>query len=313
MRIFSLILVFGFVLSFQTSFAQNPKQMKKQKKTAKKKKKPSKEALTYTPNRGDKDGDGIADYADHCPGTPKGMAVTPFGCPIDRDFDGTVDTLDACVEVPGPKENKGCPWPDTDKDGIVDNEDECPNTPGIKEFNGCNDKDGDGIIDPKDKCPEVFGVAKFEGCPDTDNDGLPDSEDKCPEMWGTIPNKGCPDIKEEEKQALKEAFDNLLFETGKAVIKSSSFPSLDKLAEVMKNNSNTLLKIEGHTDNVGSDENNQELSDNRAHAVETYLIGKGLNQSRITAQGYGESRPVATNDTPTGRKKNRRVEFILNY
>lgn len=287
--------------------------MQKHKKAAKKKKKAYKEPLKYEPNRGDKDGDGVADYADHCLNTPKGMKVTPFGCPIDRDFDGTVDTLDACVEVPGPKENKGCPWPDTDKDGIVDKDDKCPTVPGLEKYQGCMDKDGDGIIDDEDKCPEVFGVAKFQGCPDTDNDGIADSEDKCPQMWGTIPNKGCPDIKEEEKQALKEAFDNLLFESGKAIIKSSSFPSLNKLAEVMRNNENTVLKIEGHTDNVGSDENNQQLSDNRSHAVEKYLISKGIDASRITAAGFGESRPVATNDTPQGRKKNRRVEFILNY
>ena len=313
MRILTLLTIICLSLTLNISFAQNPKQMQKHKKTAKKKTKAYKEKLEYTPTRADKDEDGVEDYSDHCPDTPKGMAVTPFGCPIDRDFDGTVDTLDACVDVPGPKENKGCPWPDTDKDGIIDKDDACPQVYGLKEFKGCPDKDGDGIIDSKDKCPDVFGIVKFEGCPDSDNDGLADSEDKCPDMWGKIENKGCPDIKEEEKQAIKAAFDNLLFETGKAIIKESSYTSLNALAKVMNNNTNTMLRIEGHTDNVGADDMNQELSDARAHSVEQYLIGRGVNSSRISAQGYGETRPVATNTTEDGRRKNRRVEFILNY
>lgn len=307
-----LLLILTLTLS-TISFAQNPKQMKKHKKVAKSKQKAYKEPLTYDPTRGDKDGDGISDYADHCPNTPKGVAVTPFGCPIDRDFDGTVDTLDACVDVPGPKNNKGCPWPDTDGDGILDNEDACPTIPGIPEYKGCPDRDGDGILDSEDKCPDVYGVAKFKGCPDTDNDGIADSEDKCPTVWGTIENKGCPPIKKEEQQAIQDAFDNLLFETGKAVIKNSSFVSLDKLAEVMKNNPQAKLKIEGHTDNVGDDDANQKLSDDRARAVKDYLEKKGAKWNQITSEGFGENRPVADNHSESGRRKNRRVEFILTY
>lgn len=313
MKNLGFLLLLCTLVCSSTVFAQNPKQMQKHRKVAKSKSKAYKEPLNYDPKRGDKDEDGIEDYADHCPNTPKGMPVTPFGCPIDRDFDGTVDTLDACIDVPGPKTNKGCPWPDTDGDGINDNEDACPKLAGIPEYKGCPDRDGDGILDTEDKCPDDYGIAKFQGCPDTDNDGIADSQDKCPKVWGTIENKGCPPIKEEEQQAIQDAFDNLLFETGKAVIKVSSYESLDKLAEVMKNNPQAKLKIEGHTDNVGDEEDNQVLSDARAHSVKDYLEKKGANWNQISAQGFGESRPVATNVTPEGRKKNRRVEFILSY
>lgn len=312
-RLLHVLLAIGIFMVNGQVFAQNPKQSQKHKKAAKKKTKAYKKPLKYVPNRGDEDGDGVEDYADHCAKTPKGMAVTPFGCPIDRDFDGTVDTLDACVEVPGPKENKGCPWPDTDKDGIVDKDDACPKIPGIQEFNGCPDSDGDKIPDNKDKCPQEFGIARFDGCPDRDNDGISDAEDECPDMWGIKENKGCPPINEEEKEALQEAFANLLFETGRAVIKISSFSSLNKLAKVMNNNTNTHLAIEGHTDSVGDNEANQRLSEARANAVKTYLQNKGVAEDRIVAEGFGETRPVASNDTREGKAKNRRVEFILNY
>ena len=209
MKNLGFLLLLCTLVCSSTVFAQNPKQMQKHRKVAKSKSKAYKEPLNYDPKRGDKDEDGIEDYADHCPNTPKGMPVTPFGCPIDRDFDGTVDTLDACIDVPGPKTNKGCPWPDTDGDGINDNEDACPKLAGIPEYKGCPDRDGDGILDTEDKCPDDYGIAKFQGCPDTDNDGIADSQDKCPKVWGTIENKGCPPIKEEEQQAIQDAFDNL--------------------------------------------------------------------------------------------------------
>lgn len=239
----------------------------------------------------DDDSDGIPNGRDKCPNTPKGEKVTPFGCPYDSDFDGLYDYEDKCVKEPGPKENFGCPWGDKDNDGVKDNIDKCPDTPGPLRFAGCPA--------PKRK--------------DTDGDQVFDDEDVCPEIAGIIANRGCPEIKAEEKAALKKAFNNLLFETGKDVIKKSSYSALNELAEVMKKNSKTYLYLEGHTDNVGDDDANLMLSQNRAAAVKRYLEERGIDDYRVTTDGLGENRPVASNDDEKGRALNRRVEMVIKY
>ncbi len=265
----------------------------------------------------DTDGDGVPDGRDKCPHTPKGEIVTTFGCPMDADFDGVYDFEDACVNDPGPRANKGCPWGDRDNDGIKDNEDDCPDIKGLLVFHGCPDTDGDGIIDKKDKCPKEHGTIKYEGCPppfvDSDGDGIGDYDDLCPHTKGVKHNKGCPEIKPEEKAALQKAFENLLFESGKDVIVSSSYPSLDGLAKVMINNPHSGLHLEGHTDDVGDDQANMDLSKRRADSVKRYLVGKGVDGNRITTAGFGETRPKTTNDTEEGKAINRRVEMNILY
>jgi outer membrane protein OmpA-like peptidoglycan-associated protein len=93
------------------------------------------------------------------------------------------------------------------------------------------------------------------------------------------------------------------------VIKSSSFGILDNIVSIMKNNSEYNLSISGHTDSMGDDAKNMELSGKRADAVKKYLTDKGIQPDRLTARGYGETVPVADNNTAAGRAKNRRVEF----
>lgn len=112
---------------------------------------------------------------------------------------------------------------------------------------------------------------------------------------------------------LKDAYSNLTFEIAKATIKPTSFPFLDEIVTVMADPdaAQWKLEIKGHTDNVGDDEYNQKLSQMRADAVKKYLVSKGLLETRITAQGFGEKMPIASNDTKEGREKNRRVEFIV--
>ena len=302
-------------------FAQNPKQSKKRKKFAKK----SAKKVGTVENGGhisawygkDQDGDGVANGRDKCPHTPPGEAVTPFGCPPDSDFDGIYDSEDDCPNEKGPKANKGCPWGDRDNDGIMDNVDKCPDTPGIQRFRGCPDTDGDGIPDNEDRCPTKKGPRGNKGCPyemhDSDGDGLKDNEDNCPLTPGPVENKGCPELKPEEKAKIKAAFDNLLFETGKSIIKESSYISLNGLVNVMSAHEELKLSLEGHTDNVGDDDANMQLSKDRAQAVKQYLMDGGIKGSRITAEGFGETRPVDTNDTPEGRKHNRRVEMNIKY
>ena len=114
-----------------------------------------------------------------------------------------------------------------------------------------------------------------------------------------------------EKKALKDVFDNLVFETGKDVIKPSSFEYLDKLLEVLLAEPTWKLQIIGHTDNVGKDAYNLELSNKRATAVKKYLVSKNIPETSITSIGKGETMPIADNKTAEGRLKNRRVEFII--
>lgn len=316
-KIYLLFVLATAMLLLQDLHAQNPSQSKKrkvaQKKGAKKKREP------YTPFYHDKDsdGDGVPDGRDKCIHTPKGEKVTPFGCPFDIDFDGSYDYEDSCVNDPGPKANLGCPWGDRDNDGFKDNEDKCPYVAGIKKFKGCPDTDGDGIEDSNDECPNERGPESRRGCPppfiDTDGDGINDYDDLCPKVKGLPANKGCPEIKKEEMEALRKAFENLLFETGKDVIKTSSFASLDDLAKVMRNNPKSNLYLEGHTDDVGDDNANMELSENRARAVKNYLINKGVDEFRVRIAWFGETKPKADNLTEEGRTKNRRVEMNIFY
>lgn len=104
---------------------------------------------------------------------------------------------------------------------------------------------------------------------------------------------------------------NIFFEYAKAVLLPESFPELDRTADFLKSNSNIEIEVGGHTDDSGSDITNQKLSEKRANAVATYLISKGVDAKRVTAVGYGESRPVAFNTDAEGRAMNRRVEFKI--
>ncbi|HHE65275.1 MAG TPA: OmpA family protein, partial [Bacteroidetes bacterium] len=107
---------------------------------------------------------------------------------------------------------------------------------------------------------------------------------------------------------------NIFFETGKATLKKESFPELNRVVELMEENPTMKLEIAGHTDNVGSETNNQQLSQSRAEAVVSYLVNNGVSgANRLIGTGYGERMPIADNDTDLGRQLNRRVEFkILN-
>lgn len=114
-----------------------------------------------------------------------------------------------------------------------------------------------------------------------------------------------------EQKVLKDAYDNLQFELGKATIKPISFPSLDVLAQTLKDAPDWKLRITGHTDNTGSEPFNLKLSKARAEAVKGYLVSKGIDPTRITTDGLGSSKPIASNATAEGRNANRRVEFLI--
>jgi outer membrane protein OmpA-like peptidoglycan-associated protein len=138
-----------------------------------------------------------------------------------------------------------------------------------------------------------------------------DKDDDCPNTAGPASNKGCPVIEKEVEEILKSAFNDLEFENGKDIIKLESFSSLDELAEVLKKKSSWGLQLAGHTDNVGDEQKNLILSKKRAEAVKNYLVSKGIDISRISTLYFGETMPIASNDTPEGRQKNRRVEMKI--
>jgi OOP family OmpA-OmpF porin len=165
---------------------------------------------------------------------------------------------------------------------------------------------------------------------DTDNDGVSDLFDKCPgTIYGVkVDGSGCAlpilvkdtitkvynnttyIITEEDKKIAKDAVSNLEFEFGKSIIREKSLPYLNKVANLLMKK-NISLKLGGHTDNVGSENANMNLSKDRAESVKKYLVGLGANSSLIEAVGYGETQPIATNKTAVGRQNNRRVEFTL--
>jgi OmpA-OmpF porin, OOP family len=241
----------------------------------------------------------------------------PPPAPKDTDNDGIIDDNDKCPTVAGVAKYEGCPVPDTDKDGINDDNDKCPTVSGLAKYQGCPvpDTDKDGINDEEDKCPNQAGVARYGGCPvpDKDKDGINDEEDKCPETPGVAEQQGCPEISAEVTKTVAYAAKNVYFATGSTKLLSQSNKPLNDLVKVLQDNPNLKLKIDGHTDNVGSDELNMKLSDGRAASVKKYLVSKGVDESRLESEGFGETTPVEDNKTAAGRTKNRRVEMKVFY
>jgi OOP family OmpA-OmpF porin len=226
----------------------------------------------------DSDGDGVTDDLDQCPGTPAGTAVGPNGCPLDDDGDGVTNDLDKCPGTPaGAKVDAvGCEL-DSDGDGVGDSRDQCPNTPAgtrVDEKGCVPDSDGDGIGDDKDKCPDTPKGMRVD-------------------------NTGCPFNKELLLQGVK-------FATDSDVILPESLPVLEGAAATLKRYPEVNIEVAGYTDSRGADSYNQKLSERRAQSVLKYLKDSGVTNT-LTAAGFGEKDPIASNSTEDGRQQNRRV------
>jgi outer membrane protein OmpA-like peptidoglycan-associated protein len=260
--------------------------------------------------------------------------ASALGRPRDRDGDGIIDSLDKCPDAPenfnGFEDEDGCPDDrDTDGDGIPDSRDLCPTLPedfdGDKDDDGCpdhnDDADGDGIPDALDKCPfnpeDHDGFQDDDGCPDPDNDGdgIADPLDLCPDVPenfnGVEDDDGCPELEAVVTEKKIELSDKIYFAHNSAVLLPVSYPILDAVLRVFEDNPALHVRIEGHTDDQGSDEFNLKLSDGRAQTVARYLIARGVEPKRIVAVGFGERQPIAENTTESGRAQNRRVEFFI--
>ena len=258
--------------------------------------------ISYGLGDGDTDGDGVKDSVDECIDIPGLPALN--GCP-DDDNDGIRNTDDNCPLVAGLAALNGCP--DTDGDGIMDSEDKCPEIAGILALNGCPDKDGDGITDADDSCPNEAGANALNGCPDADGDMVADKDDKCPAVAGPASNAGCPEHPLSDLTSL-----SLKFDVGNATLSEASTISLAKVMDILNANSSATIAVVGHTDDSGVERFNKKLSQQRAQAVVDYLVSKGIDASRLTAVGQGESFPIASNKTQEGMALNRRVDFMTN-
>ncbi|MCB9593568.1 MAG: OmpA family protein [Sandaracinaceae bacterium] len=251
------------------------------------------------PAPGDRDGDGILDPDDQCPDDPEDFDAyeDEDGCPEDQDQDGdgNPDTTDACPVEPedadGYLDDDGCPELDNDLDEINDQGDRCPNEP-----------------------EDIDGFQDADGCPDLDNDGdtIQDATDNCPNEPGPPDEQGCPRVYQDVEVTSTGIVihQRIYFEYNRAVIRDVSFPILNTVAQVLRDFPDITIEIQGHTDDRGSDEYNLRLSGERAASVLSYLTQQGISSGRLTARGYGETRPIETNRTDAGRATNRRVEFV---
>jgi OOP family OmpA-OmpF porin len=210
---------------------------------------------------------------------------------------------------------------DVDNDGILNHADACPDEPGPASNRGCpiKDSDGDGVVDDLDKCPEQKGIVQNYGCPpqDTDGDTVSDHLDNCVKIPGPPSNQGCPATMRQwviiQRNRIK-IDGTIYFDYNKDTIQPKSFPLLDQVAYVLIEHPEIVsISIEGHTDSDGTNEYNLDLSRRRASAVRAYLQRQSVARERMSIQGFGEERPLESNDTDEGRAVNRRVEFITRY
>jgi outer membrane protein OmpA-like peptidoglycan-associated protein len=207
---------------------------------------------------------------------------------------------------------------DSDGDGVPDIDDLCPDIPGPKENHGCPvfaDRDGDGVPDDIDRCPDLPGPKDNFGCPwpDRDGDGVPDKDDLCPDEPGPADNHGCPRkmtlvVVRRDRIEIKQ---QVHFRPAKAVILKSSYELLRQVAQVIKDAPQIRVRIEGHTDDVGRLKTNMRVSQARADSVRDFLVKQGVDPKQLVALGYGPTHPIASNKTKAGKALNRRVEFRI--
>ena len=235
-----------------------------------------------------------------------------IGCPgrglLDPPCPGDVAAKPAPTPAPA-----AAPKPvDSDGDGVTDDKDRCPNTPKGAKVNadGCElDGDGDGVVDRLDQCPTTPAGRKVDakGCElDSDGDGVVDGLDQCPNTpaGDKVDAKGCslPKV---------IVLHGVNFDNDKDALRPEATAILEEVVATLKANPGVKVEIGGHTDSRNSDWYNLGLGERRAKAVMNYLTGKGIDAGRLSTKSYGESQPIADNETEEGRMKNRRVELHI--
>lgn len=317
-----------------------------------------------TPPPVDSDNDGVFDnydyrydlhfkkpqYYDKCPtGTPKGVKVDHWGCPLDGDKDVVPDYLDKCPDTPaGVKVDKdGCPL-DGDKDAVPDYLDKCPDTPaGVKvDQDGCPlDGDKDGVPDYSDKCPGTpIGVkVDQDGCAPTALIVLlPEPDGKVGQISVTTAagsqmlNKpwestelvspdllpGTPKVMDEKEvrnifkdalaaQPKPPAVHIIYFKSGSAALTSGSLQSIQEILEEIKSQNSNHIMVFGYTDTVASAAYNRKLSERRAKSVADVLVSKGVQRAMIEIGYYGKGKLLVPTPDGVNEPRNRRVEVIV--
>lgn len=297
--------------------------------------------------KADADTDGIPDHRDLCPAHPGPQSSG--GCPADADADGVADALDQCPEAKGPSNGNGCPVEqDSDMDGLADGSDACPTVAGIVARHGCPaDRDGDSVADGEDLCPNTAGAINLRGCPPSPEDmmsepqaqtgqiteipasvaaALPTApakiDDSAPlvdtrlgkvKTYPALQPAADSPISDSDRAVLDSAIAMLEFEPDSATLTGNSANALMNVANLLKRYPDAILEISGHTDSSGDAVANMELSKERARACALFFVQHGVPLKRLKAAGFGESRPIASNDTIEGRRLNRRVEFNLTF
>ncbi|MET4027316.1 OOP family OmpA-OmpF porin [Marinobacter sp. MBR-99] len=172
------------------------------------------------------------------------------------------------------------------------------------------DSDGDGVPDNRDRCPNTPAGVQVDsrGCPvDSDRDGVPDYRDECPNTTAgaTVDERGCEGVTE----TIETIELRVQFPTNSSVIDATFDNEIRRVADFMNEYPETTVEIAGHSDSIGDAEYNRFLSQRRAEAVANRLTSVlGVDPDRVSAVGYGEAEPIASNDTAAGRAQNRRVE-----
>lgn len=250
----------------------------------------------------DTDRDGVPDQRDRCPNTGSGISVNPRGCEVDTDSDGVVDSKDQCLDTDiGVVVGKvGCAlFLDVDDDGVLNEDDKCPNT----EAGAYVDRNGCAASAPKKvvKAPKMRDtMAPKMEAPQPSSD-LPIAE--------TLPLDGYSDSPTFSSNTI--LLDGVEFEYKSTRLTSRAKQSLQEYIERFRSDRNLVAEVAGHTDSKASRAYNQRLSERRAESVRRFLVDSGVNASQLTTRGYGESQPIASNSTESGKARNRRVELRM--
>ena len=272
----------------------------------------------------DVDGDGVPDYLDKCNLTPIGAPVDANGCPKDSDKDGVPDYLDKCPDTPldTKVDENGCPF-DVPVDSVaraatseVKNEAQ-PAAPATTTKPAATPT-AQPAATPAAKPSAAQTVAKPAKTPvakASDNSMIADRYDELtPEQYAanrpqarhyTITENGV------EYEVFESPTCNVLFDSSMAVVRNRMLPDINKVYNTLKNKPNTSVIILGHTDSDCTNEKNLALSVKRANAVKRVLTNKGIDDSRVVARGFGETKPIISNRTSLGRSQNRRAEVIV--
>ncbi len=253
------------------------------------------------PLKTDTDGDGMSDY-DEIIVYHTNPSLT------DTDGDGISDIDESLIYKTNPR------LADSDGDGIADKEEI---QRGANPMNA--DTDGDDVPDGQDICPLIAGIPTYNGCPppppknDTTiiliRDTLREFHRDTFFVYQNNPSLPKNEITIPRGQSFTVY--GIKFKSGSSVIEPDSYPILDTVALWLHQNSKIITEVRGHTDSVGNAVSNMALSNNRAVSVIDYLVGKGIDRSRLSPAGFGESMPIGDNGTPEGRMLNRRIEFYV--